>query len=181
MSNKLQRAYSTKLVFKTTSHFQHWHLCCRYLGPFSDTEYYFQQLAYRDSKVHKCFMGLIQMQFSFDCNQGKQNDPTACWHPRGRWLAETFSCCETQYGGCTWWNPQLALAERSTAPFEPQGHYTLKFLHYSIFRAKGGHFRGLIPDTNYKHLERFVMLGTHSELHRGRMSHICDISPLKVN
>ena len=24
------------------------------------------------------------------------------------------------------------------------------------------------------------MLGTHSELHRGQMSHICDISPLRV-
>ena len=25
------------------------------------------------------------------------------------------------------------------------------------------------------------MLGTHSELYRGQMSHICDISPLRVN
>ena len=52
------------------------------LGSFSDIEYYFYQLAYRDSKVPKCFVGLIQMQCSpsFDCNWGKQNDPTACWH-----------------------------------------------------------------------------------------------------
>ena len=38
----------------------------------------------------------------------------------------------------------------------------------------------LIPDTNYKHLECFVMLGTHFESHRDQMSHICDISVLKV-
>ena len=52
------------------------------LGSFSDMEYYFYQLAYRDSKVPKRFIGLNQMQCSpsFDCNWGKQNDPTACWH-----------------------------------------------------------------------------------------------------
>ena len=51
------------------------------LGSFSDMEYYFYQLAYRDLKVPKHFVGLIQMQCSpsFDCNWGKQNDPTACW------------------------------------------------------------------------------------------------------
>ena len=45
-------------------------------------EYYFYQLAYRDSKVPKHFVGLNQMQCSpsFDWNWGKQNDPTACWH-----------------------------------------------------------------------------------------------------
>ena len=57
------------------------------LGSFSDTEYYFHHLAYRDSKVPKRFIGLNQMQCSssFDWNCGKQNDPTACWyqlHPR---------------------------------------------------------------------------------------------------
>ena len=52
------------------------------LGSFSDMEYYFYELAYRDSKVPKRFVGLIQIQCypSFDCNWGKQNDPTACWH-----------------------------------------------------------------------------------------------------
>ena len=52
------------------------------LGSFSDMEYYFHQLAYRDSKVPKRFVGLNQMQCSpsFDWNWGKQNDPTACWH-----------------------------------------------------------------------------------------------------
>ena len=37
----------------------------------------------------------------------------------------------------------------------------------------------LTPITNI--LEGFVMLGTHSQLHRGQMSYICDISPLRVN
>ena len=52
------------------------------LGSFSDMEYYFYQLAYRDSKVPKRFVGLNQMQCSppFDCNWGKQNYPIACWH-----------------------------------------------------------------------------------------------------
>ena len=44
----------------------------------------------------------------------------------------------------------------------------LKIPLYSIFRAKGSqktinvfsHFHGLIPDTNYKHLECFTMQGT---------------------
>ena len=63
------------------------------LGSFSDMEYYFYQLAYRDSKVPKRFVGLIQMQCSpsFDCNWGKQNNPTACWHqlhPRFRVLQQ---------------------------------------------------------------------------------------------
>ena len=50
------------------------------LGSFSDMEYYFHQLAYRDLKVPKRFVGLNQMQCSpsFDWNCGKQNDPTAC-------------------------------------------------------------------------------------------------------
>ena len=37
------------------------------------------------------------------------------------------------------------------------------------------HFHGLVPDTNYKHLECSVMLGTHSEPRRGEMSHIYNI------
>ena len=63
------------------------------LGSFSDMEYYFYQLAYRVSKVPKCFVGLNQMQRSpsFDWNCGTQNDPTACWHqlhPRFRVLQQ---------------------------------------------------------------------------------------------
>ena len=43
------------------------------LGSFSDMEYYFYPLAYRDSNQMQCSP-------SFDWNWGKQNDPTACWH-----------------------------------------------------------------------------------------------------
>ena len=48
----------------------------------SDMEYSFYQLAYQDSKIPKCFVGLIQMQCSpsFDSNWCKQNDPTTCCH-----------------------------------------------------------------------------------------------------
>ena len=58
------------------------HFLCPKLGSFSDMEYYFYQLAYRDSKVPNRLVGLNQMQCSpsFDWNWGKQNDPTACWH-----------------------------------------------------------------------------------------------------
>ena len=58
------------------------HFLCPKLGSFSDMEYYFYQLAYRDSKVPNRFVGLNQRQCSpsFDWNWGKQNDPTACWH-----------------------------------------------------------------------------------------------------
>ena len=58
------------------------HFLCPKLGSFSDMQYYFYQLAYRDSKVPNRFVGLNQMQCSpsFDWNWGKQNDPTACWH-----------------------------------------------------------------------------------------------------
>ena len=48
------------------------------LSSFSDMEYYFYQLAYRDSKVLKRFVGLNKMQCSpsFDWNWG---DSTASW------------------------------------------------------------------------------------------------------
>ena len=66
------------------------------------------------------------------------------------------------------------------------GHPPLKFPQYLLFWPKGGrktinfssHFHGLVPHTNYKHLECFVMLGTLSELRRGQMSHICVTSVL---
>ena len=88
--------------------------------------------------------------------------------------------------------PKLRGRRGGTAPFEPLlngGTPPLKSPPYSIFRTEDSrktinvfsHFHGLIPDTNYKHLECFVMLGTQSELRRGQMSHICDISPLRVN
>ena len=169
------------------------------LGSFSDMEYYFYQLVYRDSKVPKRFVGLIQIQCSpsFDCNWGKQNDPTACWHQLHQQYQVFYSKGNVSATHRIVWagslNPQIVWAARGLCPLQTplmRGRPPLKFPPCSIFRAKGGrktinflsHFHWLIPDTNYKYLECFVMLGTHSELHRGQMSHIhgCDISALRV-
>ena len=151
------------------------------LGSFSDMEYYFYQRAYRDSKVPKCFVGLIQMQSSpsFDCNWGKQNDPTACWHqlhPRLRVLQQEKCLSYPPDAWARLLNPQIVWAVRGLCPLPTSingGHHPLKFPPYTLFRAKGGqktinffsHFHGLIPDTNYKHLLCLVMLETHSESH----------------
>ena len=152
------------------------HFLCPKLGSFSDMEYYFYQLAYRDSKVPNRFVGLNQRQCSpsFDWNWGKQNDPTACWHQlhsRVRVL---------QQGKCLRHPPERVGGVTETT--------NLKFPPYSLFRPKGGRktinfftrFHGFVPDTNYKHLECFVMLGTLSEPRSSQMSHICDISALRV-
>ena len=59
----------------------------RFFYPLFDREYYFQQLAYQDLQVPKCFLGLNQMQWfpSFDSNWGKRNDPIAFWHQLHLW------------------------------------------------------------------------------------------------
>ena len=163
------------------------------LGSFSDMEYYFYQRAYRDSKVPKHFVGLNQMQCSpsFDWNWGQQNDPTACWHqlhPRFRVLQQgkCLSYPSERVGGVT--ETTNCVGGEGCAPFKP----ALKSpppnpppprTRYLGQRAakKPSTFYGLVPDTNYKHLECFIMLGTHSEPRGGQMSHICDISPLRVN
>ena len=70
--------------------------------------------------------------------------------------------------------------------------YTYDFRFYSKGNASGAWagslkpqfawvVRGLVPDINYKELEGFIMLGTHSEPRRGETSHTCDISVLRVN
>ena len=95
------------------------------LGSFSDMEYYLYKLAYRDLKVPRYFVGLIQMQCSpsFDCNWAKQNDPTTCWHqlhPRyrvlqqGKCLSYTPECM----GGVTE-TPNCICGEGGQPPFEP--------------------------------------------------------------
>ena len=136
----------------------------------------------------------MQCSPSFDCNLGKQNDPTACWHqlhPRFRVLQQG-KCLSYQpdcVGGVT--EPPIAWAARGLRLLPTPtngGTPPLKLPPYSLFRPKGSrktinifsHFHGLVPDTNYKHLECFVMLGTHSEQRRGQMLHICDISALRV-
>ena len=72
------------------------HLLFPKLGSFTDMEYYFYHLAYQDSKVPKCLVGLNQCSPSFDWNCGKQNDPTACWyqlHPRFQVLQQGKCLC----------------------------------------------------------------------------------------
>ena len=157
-------------------------------------EHYFYQLAYRDSKVPKRFVGLNQMQCSpsFDWNWGKQNNPTACWYQ----LHLRFQVL--QQGKCLRYPPErIGRATETTICVGDEGPPSnlhqwgtppLKFFPYLLFRPKGGrkssnffsHFHGLVPDINYKDLEGFVMLGTHSEPCRGETSHICDISVLRV-
>ena len=137
----------------------------------------------------------MQCSPSFDWNWGKQNDPTACWHqlhPRFRVLQQgkCLSYPPDCVGGFT--ETPNCVGGEGTSPFEPPlmgGHPPLKFPPYSLFRPNGGrktiiflsHFHGLVSDTNYKHLECFIMLGTLSETRRDQMSHICDISALKVS
>ena len=108
------------------------------LGSFSDMEYYFYQLAYRDSKVPKRFVGLNQMQCSpsFDWNWGKQNDPTACW---GTSYTHDFKFYSKGNASGT--------HQSARAPDSPRNFFS--------------HFHELVPDANYKHLESFVKLGTH--------------------
>ena len=157
-------------------------------------EYYFYQLGYRDSKVPKCFIGLIQMQCSPFWLQPKANK-TIPLHvgnsythalQQGKCLSYPPDCI----GGVTE-SPKCMGSKGAQPPCNPhwqEGTTLLKFPSCSTFRGKGGqktinvfsHFHGLIPNTNYKHLECFIMLGTHSKLCRGQMSHICDISPLRV-
>ena len=72
------------------------HFLCSKLGFFSDMEYFLHQLAYLDLKVHKHFIGQIQMQCSpfLDCNWGKRNDPITCWyqlHP-WYWVSQQGKC-----------------------------------------------------------------------------------------
>ena len=114
---------------------------------------------------------------SFDWNWGKLNDPTVCWqqlHPRYRVLqhGKCLSCLPDCVGKKNHRLQMFVIGVRDKPIRERAAKKTI-----NVF----SHFHGLIPDTNYKHLECFVMLGTHSKLHRGQMSHICDISPLRVN
>ena len=90
-------------------------------------EYYFYQLAYRDSKVPNHFVGLNQMQCSpsFDWNWGKQNDPTplhVCTrytHDFGFYSKGNASGThQSAWAGSL--KPQIAWAARGFAPFEPQ-------------------------------------------------------------
>ena len=140
------------------------------LGSFSNRlVYYFYQLAYRDSKVPKRFVGLTQMQcsHSFDWNWGKQNRPTAhvgtSYTHDFRFYSKGNASGTHQSAWAGSLKPKTAWAMGGGARPLPTpingGHPILKFSPWSLFRPKGGrktinlfsHFHGLVPDTNYKH------------------------------
>ena len=153
------------------------HFLCPKLGSFSDMEYYFYQLAYRDSKVPNRFVGLNQMQCSpsFDWNWGKQNDPTACWHqlhPRFQVLQQgkCLSYHQRARAGAGSLKQQIAWAERGLRPLRTPvngGTPPFKIPPYSLFRPKGlpycrktinffTHFHGFVPNTNYKQMKQWL-------------------------
>ena len=147
------------------------------LGSFSDMEYYFYQLAYWDSKVPKRFVGLSS---ALPLLTGTGANKMTPLHAGSSYTQDLGFYSKGNASGTN----QNAWA----GSLKPQIGWAVKIPPIVLFRPKGGrktvnifsHFHGLLPDTNYKHLECFVMLGTHSEPRRGQMSHICDISPLRV-
>ena len=120
--------------------------------------------AYRDSKVPKRFVGLIQMQCSpsFDCNCSKQmHVGTSYTHDFGIYNKGNISATHqiawvgslnsqiawTVRGLCTLQTP----INRGTPPFKiplPRAQY----LRQRAAKKPSTFFNGLIPDNNYKQL-----------------------------
>ena len=83
------------------------HFLCPKLGSFSDMEYYFYQLAYRDSKVPNRFVGLNQRQCtSYTHDFGFYSKGNASGYRQNAWAGSL--------------KPQIEWAARGKAPFEPQ-------------------------------------------------------------
>ena len=154
------------------------HFLYHKLGSFFNMEYYFQ-LAYRDSKVSKHFVGLFQMQCSssFDCNWGKQNK-THCMLATptiSGFTAREMSRLPTRLRG--------------------RGHQIPNCVGHSlynspclIFRAKGSR-KTINLFLQFSWSYPWYQLHTFGVLHNarntvrtawGQMSHICDISPLRI-
>ena len=132
------------------------------LGSFSDMEYYFYQLAYQDSKVPKCFVGLIHALPLLTATGANKTTPlhvgTSYTHDFGFYSKRNVSATHPiawagspnhaplrgWRGGCALFQPPLTWGH----PF--------KIPPCLIFRAKGGqktinffgHFHGLILITN---------------------------------
>ena len=119
---------------------------------------------------------VIIMKFVYFTCWTKKDDPTACWHKM-----------HLQYRGFTvrkmphllrfygWGHWITTLLGWGTATFQPREHLPLKFPLYlgeKWPKKLLSHYHGLIPETNYKHLECFITLGTHSQLRRGQMSYM---------
>ena len=165
------------------------------LGTFFDMEYYICQFANRDSKVPTRFVKLNKMQcFPYsDWNWGKQNDPTACWHQ----LHRRFQVL--QQGKCLSYaldhmgrvnEPPIALAARGLCPLRTpinRGTTPFKIPHppYLLFRQNGSR----IPSKFLAFFHEFIHAPSISSASntiwttsgRGQMSHICNISALRVN
>ena len=137
----------------------------------------------------------MQCSPSFDWNWGNQNDPTACWYQ------QHLRFQVLQQGKCLRYPPErmggvtkttICMGGKGAAPPSnphQQGDSPLenspctRYLGQRVAEKSSNcfsHFHGLVPHINYKDLEGFVMLGTHSEPRRGETSHICDISVPRV-
>ena len=156
------------------------------LGSFSDMECYFYQLACQDLKVPKRFVGLNKCS-ALPLLTGTEANKMTQLHVGISYTHDFKFYSKVNASG----THQSAWAARGLHPLWTPingGTPSLKFPPYSLFRPKGGrktisflsHFHGLVRDANYKHLESFVKLGTHSEPRRGEMSHICDVSVPRV-
>ena len=115
-------------------------------------------------KVPKRFVGLIEMQCSFDNNWGKQNDTTVFWqqlHPRYCVLQHARRCM----GRVT--KSLIAWVVRVTGPFQPPstgGHPLENSIKLGRKTIKCFViFVGFITKTDYICLEYFLMLGMHSQ------------------
>ena len=159
-------------------------------------EYHFYQLAYPGLEgpqaLRRITSNTVLSLFWLQLWQTKQ--PHSMLAPAtptiSSFTVREMSQLPTRLCGRSNWNCKLH-GRRGAQPLQTtinRGTSPLKFPPYLLFTPKGSrktinvfsHFHGLIPDTKYKHLECFVMLGTHSELRKGQMSHICDISTLRV-
>ena len=117
---------------------------------------------------------------------GKQNYPTTClhqlqtiWNFAARQIINVSGTHHIAWVGSL--QPQSISAwARGLWPLWTMLYnspYTLYLGQSEMERHRNVH--GLITETNYEDFKRFIMLGTFYQVHRGQMSQICDISPLR--
>ena len=117
---------------------------------------------------------------SFVGNWGKQSNYTTCWRQLHSqllyWVFQQEKCLSYPpdcMGGVT--ETQIVWAVEGMHSSNPtQRGDTLFVLYLGESEAKSHQLFSpfFINDTNYEHLECFVILGTHSHVHRGQMSQI---------
>ena len=94
------------------------------LGSFSDMEYYFYQLAYRDSKVSKHFVGLNQIKSSPSLTGvgAKKMTPlhlSTSYTHNFRFYSKGNASVPTRVCGWGHWNPQFVWVVRGHASIQP--------------------------------------------------------------